>query len=204
VTSGLLFTPATAVLAVLVPLVGRLADRVPAHWLTLPTLLITIYAVWRFGQTDWNSSFAYLAWSMAFLAIGMAAVMPPTFARALGALPPRLIGYGSGVTNFALQIGGALGTVTLVVLNDRMTAAHSAHLTHAGLTPGNPMAREALQHYAQIAHHAGTAHTHLQAAASYLLSKVDTLWASIYAYQDGFLIIAAAAAVAMIPSCLMS
>lgn len=204
ITSGLLFTPATVVLAVLVPLVGRFSDRVPAHWLTLPTLVITGYGIWRFSQSDWNTSFSYLAWSMSLMAIGMATVIPPTMARAIGALPPRLIGYGSGATNFVMQLGGAFCTAGLVVMIDRTTAQHAAQLTHNGLTPGNPMAREALRQYGQIAHHTGTAEVHIQAAATYLLSKVDALWATIYAYQDGFLMVTAGIAIVMLPAYLMS
>lgn len=204
VTSGMLFTPATVVLAILVPLVGRFADRVPAHWLTLPTLMITAYAMWRFGQSDWNTSFFYLSLSMSLMAIGMATVMPPTMAKAIGSLPPRLIGYGSGAVNFVLQLGGAFGTVFLVVMVDRNTAWHSAQLTHSGLTPGNPIAHEALRLYGQIVQHTGSTGIYIQAAAKHLLSGVDATWATTYAYQDGFFMVTAAVVMVMVPSYLLS
>lgn len=204
VTSGELFVPSTFVLAVLVPLVGRFSDRVPTHWISVPALTIAAYATWRFAQADWDSSFFYLALSMALVATGMATVPPPTLSRSIGALPPRLIGYGSGAINFALQLGGAFGTVALVAMVDRRTALHSAQLTHEGMTPGNPMAREAIHHYGKIVHHTGTSQVYQQAAAKHLLSKVDATWATIYAYQDCFLMVAAGLAAVIIPSYLLS
>ncbi|KEZ78697.1 DHA2 family efflux MFS transporter permease subunit [Salinisphaera hydrothermalis] len=204
ITSGELFVPSTFVLAVLVPLVGKFSDRIPTHWITVPALAVTAYATWRFAQADWNSSYFYLSLSMALVATGMATVPPPTLSRSIGSLPPRLISYGSGAINFALQLGGAFGTVALVAMIDRRTALHSAQLTHQGLTPGNPMAMEAMRQYGEIAQRTGTSDVYRQAAASDLLSRVDATWATIYAYQDGFLMVAVALAAVIVPSYLLS
>src|SRR5699024_2596449 len=97
--------------------------------------------------------------------------------RAIDAMPKHLMSYGSGALNFVLQLGGAFGTVTLVVMIDRRTAIHSAMLTNHGLTPGNPMALQALNFYGELAAHVGVAPVNRQSAASYLLSKVDATWA---------------------------
>ncbi|RJS91479.1 DHA2 family efflux MFS transporter permease subunit [Salinisphaera sp. Q1T1-3] len=204
ITSGLLFTPSTLVLAVLVPLVGKFSDRIPPHWITVPALAVTAFATWRFAGADWNSSFFSLALSMALVATGMAVVPPPTLSRSIASLPPRLIGYGSGAINFALQLGGAFGTVILVAMLDRRTALHSAQLTHQGLTPGNPIAMESLRQYSEIAARTGTSEVYQQAAGSVLLSRVDAIWATIYAYQDGFLMVAVALVTVIPPSYLLS
>ncbi|WP_348760654.1 DHA2 family efflux MFS transporter permease subunit [uncultured Salinisphaera sp.] len=204
ITSGILFTPSTLVLAVLVPLVGKYSDRIAPHWITVPALIVTAYATWRFSLVDWNSSFFYLALSMALVAVGMATVPPPTLSRSIAALPQRLIGYGSGAINFALQLGGAFGTVFLVAFLDRRTALHSAQLTHQGLTPGNPIALEAARQYGEIATRTGTSEVYQQAAGQVLLSRVDATWATIYAYQDGFLVVAVGLALVVVPSYLLS
>ena len=139
ITAGILFTPSTLVLGILVPLVGKLSDRWPPHYLTLPGLAFALFAVYRMAHIDWNTSFASLALSMALLSVGMASFPPPTLSKAIASLPPKLIGYGSGAINFALQLGGAFGTAALVTLMDQRTLFHSDHLT-AGLTPGNSVA----------------------------------------------------------------
>lgn len=203
ITAGILFTPSTLVLAILVPLVGKMSDRWPPHYLTLPGLFFAIWAVFRMSQVDWNTSFASLALSMAILSVGMAAFPPPTLSRAISALPPRLIGYGSGAINFALQLGGAFGTATLVAMLDRRTLFHSDQLT-AQLNPGNPMAREALARLQGLLGHFGTTEVYRHAAASYLLGGIDRIWSLILAYQDGFLLVVGGLLLVVVPSIMLS
>ncbi|WP_129139348.1 DHA2 family efflux MFS transporter permease subunit [Modicisalibacter coralii] len=203
VSAGMIFVPSTAVLGVLVPLVGWLSDRYPPHWITLPGLACTVFSVWHMAQMDWNTSFGYLAGSMAIMSIGMAAFPPPTLSNAIAALPLKLTGYGSGTINFALQLGGALGTAGLVILLDRRTALHGQYL-NAGVNAGNSLAREQLGDYAQIAGHLGVPDTHQQAMAGYLLGRLEAVWAAILAYQDGFWLLVGSLLVVAIPSILLS
>ncbi|KGE78885.1 DHA2 family efflux MFS transporter permease subunit [Halomonas salina] len=136
ITTGMIYLPSTAVLGVLVPLVGWLSDRHPPLWLTLPGLASTAYAVWRMAQMDAGTSFAALAGIMGIMAIGMAAYPPPTLANAIAALPARLTGYGSGMLNFVMQLGGALGTAGLVILLEHQTVVHGRRIAAAGAPTG--------------------------------------------------------------------
>lgn len=203
ITAGMMFVPATFVLAVLVPVVGRLSDRWPAHYLTLPGLGFAMYAVYRFAQIDDGTSFASLAWSLTLLCAGMATFPPPTFSRAIGSLPPVLVGYGSGVINFILQFGGALGTAVFVVMMERRTAFHADHLGD-GLTAGNSVAMTAMSQWQGVAARVGTGESQQAAAATELLGRIEAFWASIYAYQDGFWVILAALTITLVPSWLLS
>jgi len=121
ISAGLLFIPSTFVLAILVPVVGILSDRFPAHYFTLPGILLGTLGVYQMAQADVNMSFTALAVAMMFLSATMATFSAPTLSKAIVALPPHLIGYGPGVANFALQLGGAFGTNFLVIMLDRRT-----------------------------------------------------------------------------------
>lgn len=202
ISAGQIFLPSTIVLGVLVPLVGKLSDRYPSHWITLPGLACALLAAWLMAQMDWNTSFFYLAGAMGILAIGMASFPPPVLSQAISALKPELTGYGAGAINFALQLGGALGTAALVIMIDRHTAMHGAQL-NLGVNAGNPMARQALDQYAQLSHHLGVASTHTQAMAGYLLGKIETTWATIFAYQDGFMVLVGSLLVVAIPTLML-
>ncbi|MBZ9567720.1 DHA2 family efflux MFS transporter permease subunit [Modicisalibacter tunisiensis] len=203
VSAGMIFVPSTAVLGVLVPLVGWLSDRYPPHWITLPGLACTMIAVWHMAQMDWNTSFAFLAGNMAIMAVGMAAFPPPTLSNAIAALPRELTGHGSGAINFVMQLGGALGTAGLVILLDRRTALHGQHL-NAGVTTDNTLAREQLGQLAQLTGHLGVPDLHQSAMAGYLMGRIETIWASILAYQDGFWLLVGSLLVVAIPSILLS
>ncbi|MGI9574525.1 DHA2 family efflux MFS transporter permease subunit [Alloalcanivorax xenomutans] len=203
VSAGKIFLPSTLVLAILVPLVGRLSDRYPAHWLTLPGLACALFAVWHMALMDWDTSFAYLATTMAILSVGMAAFPPPTLSKAIAALEPRLTGHGSGAINFAMQLGGALGTAGLVIMLERRTVEHGQQL-NAGVHAGNSTAQQQLSQLAELAGRLGVPDTHLQAMAGHLMGRLETIWASIFAYQDGFWILVASLVLVAIPSVLLS
>jgi len=203
VTAGALFLPSTAVLAILVPMVGVLSDRYPAHYLTLPGLAFALWAVIRLSGADWHTSFSDIAISMALLSVGMAMFPPPTLVRSIAALPDRLIGYGSGAINFALQLGGAFTTALLVTMVDRRTVFHADNLTE-NLTPGNQVATQALNQMQGSLANAGVSTDHLAAGARHLLGGLDQIWAFIYAYQDGFDLMVAGLALVVLPSWLMS
>ncbi|NNC23676.1 DHA2 family efflux MFS transporter permease subunit [Salinisphaera sp. USBA-960] len=203
VTAGMLFTPSTLVLGILVPLVGRLSDRLPSAWLTLPGLMFAMFAVYRMSGADPHTSFDSLALSMAILSVGMATVPPPTLSRSISALPTHLIGYGSGTSNFALQLGGAFGTVFLVAMLDRRTLSHSATFVH-GQTAGDTATQQAVHHFSNTAHQLGVSQLYRGPVAHYLLGRLDATWATIMAYQDGFLLVAAGVAAVTIPAFLLS
>lgn len=203
VSAGQIFLPSTLVLGLLVPLVGWLSDRYPPHWITMPGLACTLWAVWHMAQMDWDTSFTYLAVSMAVLSMGMAAFPPPTLSRAISALPLRLTGYGSGAINFAMQLGGALGTSALVIVLDRRTALHGEHLNQ-GIHAGNTMANQQIADLSALAAKLGIGATQQHNVAGYLIGQVETIWASIFAYQDGFWLLLGSLMLVVIPSWLLS
>lgn len=203
VSAGQIFLPSTAVLGILVPLVGWLSDRYPPHWITLPGLACTVFSAWQMAQMDWHTSFAYLATAMAILSVGMASFPPPTLSNAIAALPRHLTGYGSGAINFAMQLGGAMGTAGLVILLDRRSVLHGQQL-NAGVTAGNDMAQQLLSQLVELVGRLGVPANQQQAMAGYLTGQVEAIWASILAYQDGFWLLVASLLVVAIPSVLLS
>ena len=203
ISAGQIFLPSTLVLAVLVPLVGRLSDRIPNHWITLPGLACAVFSVWHMAQMDWNTSFAALATSMAVLSVGMASFPPPILSRSIASLSADLASYGSGTINFALQLGGALGTSLLVIILDRRTALHGQHL-NAGVNADNSMAQQQLGQLAHLAGQLGVPAPQQSAIAAYLTQRTEAIWASTLGYQDGFWLLVASLTVVAVPALLLS
>jgi EmrB/QacA subfamily drug resistance transporter len=203
VTAGMLFLPSTVVLGLLVPIVGRLSDRVPPHYITLPGLGFAIFAVYLFAQVDAYTSFFYLAVALTLMSVGMASFPPPTLSRALGSLPPLLLGYGSGVINFSLQMGGAFGTAALVLLMDRRNSWHGDHLS-AGVHEGNDVATATVNQWQSLLGNIGVNPAYQQAGALEQIARTENFWASIFAYQDGFWLVFVALIFVVLPSWLLS
>jgi hypothetical protein len=118
-------------------------------------------------------------------------------------LPGHLTGHGSGAINFALQLGGALGTAGLVILLDRQTAFHGQYL-NAGVNADNAIARQQLGQLSELVGRLGVPDTQQQAMAGYLMGRIESIWASILAYQDGFWILIGSLFLVVVPSLLLS
>ena len=66
------------------------------------------------------------------------------------------------------------------------------------------MAQQQLGELADLAGRLGVPATHQQAMAGYLMGRLEAIWSSILAYQDGFWILVASLIVVAIPSVLLS
>ncbi|WP_379889418.1 MFS transporter [Marinobacter lacisalsi] len=203
VTTGLLFLPSTLVLALLVPVIGKLSDRYPSHYMTLPGLAFAIFAVFLFSRADVYTSFTYLAVALTLMSAGMASFPPPTLSRAIGSLPLHLTGYGSGVINFMLQMGGAFGTAALVLMMDRRITWHGEHISTV-ITAGNDTAMATAARWQDILAGVGVPQAWQQTAALQKVGATEQFWSTVMAYQDGFWLVMIALTFVVIPAWLLS
>jgi EmrB/QacA subfamily drug resistance transporter len=205
--SGLLLMPAGFALAMVAPLGGYLADRLPP-WLPIMVGLALFGLSNAFcGGVDMDTPFWLLAGWIVLGRIGLGLITPALNAGALRALPSELLAQGSGAVNFVRQFGGAMGVNLLSVLVDRRTSLHGDALAQA-MTPATSAASAAVQQLGlMLAHWGNPFGTRLPGGApppamawleSMLVPKAQLL-----AYQDGFIVIAVVFFVALLPAWLM-
>ena len=107
--AGAVLLPAGLLLGVTIAVAGRLADRLPVHWLV------------TFGVALLAASFALMAtvgaattlgtivlWAIVGR-IGLGFVLPSLNLGAMRSLPTELISHASSSINFVRQLGGAIG-----------------------------------------------------------------------------------------------
>jgi MFS family permease len=205
--AGLLLMPSGFVLALVFPIAGYLADRLPP-WAPVSVGL----AVFGFSNAlcsgaDVDTSFWALAWWMVLGRIGLGLIMPALNAGALRALPPELLAQGSGSLNFVRQLGGVLGVNLLSVLVDMRMTFHGDALAQA-ITPATSAAGAAISQLSRLLLHWGNPFgTRLPTGAppitmTYLESMLVPK-AQMLAYQDGFYVVAIMFFVAVLPALLM-
>ncbi|MDR3438803.1 DHA2 family efflux MFS transporter permease subunit [Telmatospirillum sp.] len=205
--SGLLLMPAGFALALVSPLAGHLGDRLPP-WLPV------MFGLMLFGLSnglcsgaDVDTPFWSLAGWIVLGRIGLGLITPSLNAGALRALPSELLAQGSGTINFVRQLGGAMGVNLLSVLIDRRTIFHGDALALA-MTPATSAASATVQQLSRLLEHWGNPFgTRLPSgappAAMAYLETVLAAKAQLFAYQDGFLIVAVMFFIALLPAMLM-
>jgi EmrB/QacA subfamily drug resistance transporter len=128
VEAGLGISPGPALVAVLAPAMGRLAARVGQRPLLVGGgLVYALAGVWRLLLFDAEPSYVatYLP-SMLISGIGVALCIPQLSSVVGQALPPGLLGVGSGVSQAARQLGATAGVALTIAFVSGATSVEAA------------------------------------------------------------------------------
>jgi hypothetical protein len=189
------------------PLAGHVSDRTPPWLPVMVGLALFGWSNWLCGDANVDTPFwTFAAW-IAFGRIGSGLMTPALNAGALRALPAELLAQGSGAVNFVRMLGGALGVNLISVLVDRRTAFHGDALALAMTRTSHVASHTVLQLGLLLAHWGNPFGTRLPGrtppAADAFMESMLVPQARLFAYQDGFLIVAVLLFVTLLPALLI-
>ena len=107
--AGAVLLPAGIVLALTIPLAGRMADRVAVNRLVTVGLLLLSASFFLMLGVSAGTALALITLWAVIGRIGLGFVMPSLNLGSMHGLPNTLIAQGSSTINFLRQLGGALG-----------------------------------------------------------------------------------------------
>jgi len=139
--AGAVLLPAGLVLAVTNPVAGRLADRLPAHWLICTGMLMmsaSFAGMWWVGAT--TALAIITAWA-ALGRMGLGVTLPSLNLGSLRGIDKQWLSQGASAINFVRQLGGAVGVSLVGVALEWRLDAHGVD--------GVPTGRA--EHMAQLA-----------------------------------------------------
>jgi EmrB/QacA subfamily drug resistance transporter len=113
VQTGASFLPMTCLIILVAPLAGKYSDRVGSRWLMGGGMVLLAISLLIFSRLDETSNFWDILPGLLVGGLGMAIVMTPTTAAAMGSVPVDKAGVGSAVLNSMRQVGGALGIAVM-------------------------------------------------------------------------------------------
>ena len=133
--ASLAFTPPGLALVLLAPRFGRIADRRgPRLPIAAGAAVIACGVLLLLPVEDEASAWRWLPISLLVFAVGLAAVVAPITAAALGPAPPDLAGVASGLNQTASRVGGIVSVAALGALAGAVFAAAGGD----GSTPFDP------------------------------------------------------------------
>ena len=187
--AGLVLIPAGLILGVIMPLMGRIGDRVPAY---IPIILGSAGFAWSnyaLGTVDANTAF----WTFAIIVmIGRAmhsAIFPPLMAAGLHNIPVAEIPSANGTINFTRQLGGAFGINILAIFLEQRIAFFSDAFA-ASQSAANAVTTEFLSTVEGLLAIGGLPETIQQPGAMHYLGQVVSAQATTLAFRDTFLMFA--------------
>lgn len=200
--SGALLLPAGFSMILLVPLTGRLADRLDPGKQVAFGLALFAFSFVLLSHADLRTAPLTLALWIMVSRIGMAFLFPALSAGSVRALPPKMLAQGAQSMNFTRQLGGAVGINLLAVLLQQQTDTNSLPLV-ATQSPDNTATATYLSRVAEIAGPAGLSDIENTALAMNHLSSALHGQASAMAFSTAFEASAVAMAIALLGAGLM-
>lgn len=131
--AGLILLPAGIVLALVIPLAGKLSDRFPPNYLVAfgLAMLTLSFAMMALGSSA-TGYFTLMAWAIVGR-IGLGFVLPALSLGAMRGLDLAMIAQGVSAINFLRQLGGAIGVSLVgIVLEWRLALHHTGLAAQAG------------------------------------------------------------------------
>ncbi len=200
--AGSMLLPGSLLAALVLPLTGRFADKVPAPVIMVIGHLIIVASLVMLAGADSNTVFWYIAGALLLGRIGSAFVSPALNTTAVGALSFDQMRRGAGVANLSLMLGGSTGISCFVVLLEQRIQFHADSLG-ATQTAANGATIELLNAVGGQFAAAGLATTAQQGMAMNYLDQVITAQANMLGFQDGFIAITLIALAPLIPVLLL-
>ncbi|MEY4563276.1 MAG: hypothetical protein RLZZ618_2553 [Pseudomonadota bacterium] len=119
--AGAVLLPAGIVLALTIPVAGRLSDSIAVHVLVAAGVLCLAASFWLMVTVGVGTALWIITLWAVVGRIGLGVVLPSLNLGTVRVLPDKLVSYGASSINFLRQLGGAVGvSVVGIVLEWRL------------------------------------------------------------------------------------
>ncbi|MGH3784253.1 MAG: DHA2 family efflux MFS transporter permease subunit [Pseudonocardiaceae bacterium] len=137
--AGLILLPPALVMAVLMPITGRIYDRFGPRWPATIGLVIAATASYQLRTISLDTPRGEIMWVLVLLYAGLGIGMMPIFSAGLAVIPTAQASVASALNNVVQRAAAAFGvagfTAILTVLQAHMMAGRAALLPATTPTP---------------------------------------------------------------------
>jgi len=200
--AGLLMLPMAIVVAIVLPVAGRMADRMDGRIPITLGILFSVLSLYWLSFVDMRTSqtTAYLMLIVRGLGIGF--IFPPLMNLSLKCLPPEKTAVGSGLMNVSRQIGGAFGVAIVGVLLERREIFHHSLFAQAQ-NLNSFTTNYFLTHFQEFFQKLGNVEITAYQKALTILHLLVKKKAMVASFDDCFLIAGVTFLLALIPTALL-
>lgn len=195
--AGFVVLPGAAAMACTTVWAGRLADKIDRRYVILGGLALYGLASYWFSFLTLDRPMSWVMWMIVVRYVTIGFVFTPMNAASTLLLPPHKVRMGSGLISLMQQgIGGASGLAIMTTLLERRMTYHASMLEQQQLLA--PVGwSEFLAPVRDLVRHAGEVGTMVETKALALLYRHLMQEATVAAYQDCFVVLAALCVVVM-------
>jgi len=137
--AGLLLLPQALIMAVCMPVAGRIYDRFGPRWPAVVGLSVVAWGTYELHVLTLETSHEHLIWLLTLRAFGMGIAMMPIMTGGIAAVPPALVSRASAFNNVVQRTSAALGLAILTAMvntaQTQLAADRAGMMTSAGAMP---------------------------------------------------------------------
>lgn len=200
--TGLLLAPEAMATACMMPIAGRLLDRLGPRPLAIPGLLGLSFAYWQLASLDPDTPNTTLAAILALRGASQGMMMLPMMTVAMDRIAPARMNRATVLATVIRQLVGAFGAATAASLLLSRQQHHQATLVQT-VTPDALAVASALGSLSVRLLEQGIAPGTAATMALGQLNSLTRQAASVRAYDDCFLIFSVLTLVTLVPALLL-
>lgn len=185
--TGLMLMPMAITMGVMMPISGRLFDKIGALPLCLVGLTITTITTYDLHTITYDISFREMQWLLVERAFGLGMCMMPLTTAGMNTVPHFLIGRASALSNLVRQISASFGIAFLTYVMLHRQDYHAAWLADTA-NWGSPAAVGALQQIQGLLSQTGMGPQAGSAGATAVLYALVRREAFISGIADAFIV----------------
>jgi DHA2 family multidrug resistance protein len=200
--AGLVLLPGALIIAVAMPVAGRLADRMGPRYLVMTGLFLMAWFCWSYRDLDASTSVWGVINPTFLRGLGIALLMAPVMSTAINAVPKASVAMASMMLNLLQQMSGSTGVAALATVLIHRTTHHMAALG-AGLDFSTGTAQQVMAGLIFRLHDLGRGPAEAALGAQIAMMDKVVHAAAVRAYDDTFVVAAVASLAAIFAALLL-
>jgi len=136
--TGLILLPASLVMALAMPAVGKLYEKFGPFWLIAAGVTMIAAGTFALGRLNTGISPVYIACWMTVRNVGFSLTMMPASNAGMQSIPKELAGHGSSMSNWVRNVAGSFSVAFFTGLLAARSGAHLDALTVGGAGAADP------------------------------------------------------------------
>jgi EmrB/QacA subfamily drug resistance transporter len=198
ILTGLILLPGALLMAVLIPLAGRMADKVGPKIPSVIGLTLVAWFMFLYRDMNVNTSVWNIIWPTLVRSVGMVLLMAPIMTASLNAAPRQKAATVSSLSNLIQQVGGSIGIALLTTVLSIRTHFHLSALGSAMQI--GPAIQSFLARVSHQAVQVGYGHRAAMTVAQTFMARHVVETASVAGFEDAFIFGTIIVALAVIPA----
>ncbi|AVX19553.1 drug resistance transporter, EmrB/QacA subfamily [Carboxydocella sporoproducens DSM 16521] len=126
--TGIIMFPSAVATGLMMPIGGKLLDRLGPKPVVIPGLAILALATYELAHLSMETPQTTITWLLVLRGLGLGLAMMPASTAGMNAVPLPLVARASALSNVVRQVAGSLGITILTTFMQRRQALHYSEL----------------------------------------------------------------------------